>query len=107
MKNKKEKIELKLKEVLQRELDTYELKGLANFIGVSPSVLHGWKNGVKPGRNIESLIRLSKKLGLKLEELLLNEKTDEVTKEKTCTIFTSTFRDGRAQYKISVEKVED
>jgi transcriptional regulator with XRE-family HTH domain len=96
-------MEIKLAEVLKRELKGKELKALSKELGIPLSNLHAWINGILPnGKNFKNLVKLADYLGLSLDELLLNRKS---TTDKAEIITTTIFKDGRSTYRVSVEKV--
>lgn len=96
-------MEIKLAEVLRREFKGKELKTLSRDLGIPLSNLHAWINGVLPnGKNIKNLVKLADMLGMSLDELLLNRRSGRSSAE---VITTTTFKDGRATYRVSVEKL--
>lgn len=95
--------ELKLVEVLHRELDGKNISDVAKKAGISVSLLHDWyKSRRMPGsKNFPSLLKLSSYLGLSLEELLFD--IDNSNKE---ILAATVFTDGGVQYRCSIEKIK-
>lgn len=99
-------VEIKLSKVLQKELKLRKItiNYLARECKIPVSVLHGWVNGILPSaKNLHHIHTLSSYLSLSTDQLLFNIST----KSNQHTLFTSTFMDGKTQYKITVEKMED
>ena len=99
-------VEIKLSKVLQKELKARKItiNLLAKECGIPVSVLHGWVNGILPSaKNLHHIHTLSRFLGLTTDQLLFNF----ASKSNQHTLFSSTFMDGKTQYKLTIEKVED
>jgi predicted Holliday junction resolvase-like endonuclease len=99
---------IKLKEVLEKEFKRRKLSinHVANECNIPISVLHGWvKDGVIPsGKNLIHIKSLSEFLGIPVDYMLF-ENSDE--KPSHLILFSSTFRDGNTQYKLTIEKVKE
>ncbi len=96
------KKEIKLAQVLQRELKGKILSNVAREVGMSVSVLHDWYNSSrKPAsKNLWQLKMLAEYLGLTLDEILFD---DSGRKQ---TISTTVFTDRGVQYRVNIEKVK-
>lgn len=96
------KKDIKLSQVLQRELKGKVISRVAKDIGIPVSILHDWySSSRKPSaKNMWHLRKLADHLGLTLEQILFDEKTDRQT------ISTTTFSDRGVQYRINIEKVK-
>lgn len=94
--------EIKLSQVLKRELKGKVLSRVAKEVGISVSILHDWSSSSrKPSaKNMWQLRALAEYLGLSLEQILFDEK-------KECQVISSTtFMDGGVQYRVNIEKVK-
>lgn len=99
-------VDIKLSKVLQKELKTRKItiNHLAKECEIPVSVLHGWVNGILPSaKNLHHIHTLSRYLSLTTDQLLFNFSA----KSNQHTLFSSTFMDGKTQYKLTIEKVED
>ena len=96
------KKEIKLSQVLQRELKGKVVSRVAKEIGISGSLLHDWYSSArKPSaKNMWHLKKVADYLGLTLEEILFDE-----SKEKQ-TISSTVFSDRGVQYRVNIEKVK-
>lgn len=96
------KKEIKLSQVLQRELQGKVLSRVAKEIGVSVSILHDWySSSRKPSaKNMWQLKKLADYLGLSLEQILFDEKVERQI------ISSTTFTDRGVQYRVNIEKVK-
>jgi transcriptional regulator with XRE-family HTH domain len=96
------KKEIKLSQVLQRELKGKVLSRVAKEIGVSVSILHDWySSSRKPSaKNMWQLKNLADYLGLSLEQILFDEEVERQI------ISSTTFTDRGVQYRVNVEKVK-
>ncbi|OYZ13371.1 MAG: hypothetical protein B7Y39_17970 [Bdellovibrio sp. 28-41-41] len=96
------KKEIKLSQVLQRELKGKILSRVAKEIGVSVSILHDWySSSRKPSaKNMWQLKKLADYLGLSLEQILFDEKVERQI------ISSTTFTDRGVQYRVNIEKVK-
>lgn len=98
---------IRLKEVLEKELKRRKLSinFLASECNIPISVLHGWvKDGSIPsGKNLLHIKTLSNYLGIPVDYMLF-EDTDEPSH---LILFSSTFRDGDTQYKLTIEKIKE
>jgi len=97
---------IKLSQVLKAEIKSRELtiNKMARDCKIPTSVLHGWVNGTIPSaKNIHHIKTLSQYLHIPIEKLLF----DNSTVSSRLILFSSTFMDGKTQYKITIEKVED
>ena len=96
---------IKLKDSLAKELKRRKLSitKLAKSCGIPTSVLHGWINGTLPSaKNLHLIKVLSDYLKLPVDEMLFEE--NEEKDPSSLILFSSTFRDGDAQYKLTIEK---
>ena len=97
---------IKLKEVLEREFkrNRLSINSVAKECNIPISVLHGWvKEGTIPsGKNIIHIKTLSKYLQIPVHQLLFKEEDSQCSH---LTLFSSTFRDGDTQYKLTIEKI--
>lgn len=96
------KKDIKLSQVLQRELKGKVLSRVAKEIGVSVSILHDWySSSRKPSaKNMWQLKKLADYLGLSLEQIIFDEKTDRQI------ISSTTFTDRGIQYRVNIEKIK-
>ena len=97
---------LQMKEVLSRELKNrnISLQTLSDKIGIPKSTLHDWVQGRYPNsKNIHYLKNLSEYLGIPLMTLLFNVK-DGPKETLDEILFSSTFKDGKNTYKLSITK---
>ncbi|MBN8538357.1 MAG: helix-turn-helix transcriptional regulator [Deltaproteobacteria bacterium] len=96
------KKEIKLSQVLQRELKGKVLSRIAKEIGVSVSILHDWySSSRKPSaKNMWQLKKLADYLGLSLVQILFDEKVERQI------ISSTTFTDRGVQYRVNIEKVK-
>ena len=94
--------EIKLSSVLHRELKDKVISRVAKEVGISVSILHDWYSSArKPSaKNMWQLKKLADHLGLSLEEILFDEKTERQI------ISSTTFCDKGASYRICIEKVK-
>jgi hypothetical protein len=98
-------MEIKIRQVLERQLKNRNesINSIANNCSIPVATLHGWLAGTKPSaKNLHLLKNLSDYLNVSLVELLFNVKDDGT---KGSILFTSTFLDGKTQYKLTVEKM--
>lgn len=98
--------EIKLSQVLKNELKSRELtiNRMARDCAIPASVLHGWINGTVPSaKNIHHIKTLSDYLNVSIERLLF----DNGAAPSRLILFSSTFMDGKTQYKLTIEKLED
>lgn len=96
------KKEIKVSQVLQRELKGKVLSRVAKEVGISVSILHDWySSSRKPSaKNMWQLKMLAEYLGLTLDEILFDEKREK-------QIISSTeFTDRGVQYRVNIEKVK-
>ena len=100
--NKGMKREVKLSKVLQRELKGQVISKVSREIGLVGSLLHDWISGARApsAKNMSQLKMVADHLGLTLEEILFDEKTDHEL------ISSTTFVDRGTQYRVSIEKVK-
>lgn len=99
-------VEIKLSKVLQKELKARKItiNNLAKECRIPVSVLHGWVNGTLPSaKNLHHVHTLSRHLSLTTDQLLFNFSV----KNNPHTLYSSTFMDGKTQYKLTIEKLED
>ena len=96
------KKEIVLSKVLKKELKGRVLSKVAREIGISVAILHDWHSSSrKPSaKNLFQLKKLAEYLGLTLEEILFDEKTDKKT------ICSTTFNDEGKTYRINIERLE-
>ena len=98
-------MEIKLKDVLRRELKIRHLtiQTLAERCLIPKATLHGWSQGVLPSaKNIHHLKSLSDYLGLTLDSLLFNVKSEHT---KDSILFSTTFIDQDKRYRLVIEKL--
>lgn len=98
-------VEVKLNKILQKELKARKItiNGLAKECKIPISVLHGWVNGTLPSaKNLHHIKSLTEYLGLTTDQLLFGS-----TSNSRHTLFSNTFMDGKTQYRLIIEKVED
>lgn len=95
------KKEIKLSQVLRRELKGKILSRVAKEVGMSVSLLHDWYNSSrKPAsKNLWQLKLLAEYLGLSLDEILFDEQG------RKQIISTTTFVDRGVQYRVNIEKM--
>lgn len=95
------KKEIRLSNVLQRELKGKVLSRVAREVGMSVSLLHDWYSSArKPSaKNLWQLKILAEHLGLSLDEILFDEQKGKQT------ISSTTFADRGVQYRVNIEKV--
>lgn len=95
------KKDIRLSQVLQRELKGKILSRVARDAGMSVSLLHDWYSSArKPSaKNLWQLRLLAETLGLTLDEILFDVRGDKQT------ISSTTFSDRGVQYRINIEKV--
>ncbi len=93
--------EIKLSQVLRRELKGKIVSRVAKEVGISVSLLHDWCNSSrKPAsKNLWQVKMLAEYLGLTLDEILFDEQA------RKQTISTTTFTDRGVQYRVNIEKV--
>ena len=99
---------IKLKEVLEKELKRRKLSitQLAKECDIPVSVLHGWVKGTVPSaKNLHQIKILSEHLKIPVDEMLF-EGIDE-SQRSHLILFSSTFRDGDTQYKLTIEKIKE
>ena len=94
--------EIKLSRVLQRELKDRVISKVAKEVKIGGSLLHDWHSGARTpsAKNMWQLKKVADYLGLTLEEVLFDEKTDREL------ISSTTFTDRGLQYRVSIEKVK-
>jgi predicted transcriptional regulator len=96
---------IKLQEILKLELKVRKitLNALAKECAIPPSVLHGWLHGTLPSaKNLRHIKTLSDYLQISIDKILFGDKSKDQQKQ---ILFQSTFTDGKAQYKVTVEKI--
>jgi hypothetical protein len=95
------KKEIRLSQVLQRELKGKVLSRVAREVAMSVSLLHDWYSSArKPSaRNLWQLKMLAEHLGLTLDEILFDEQKGKQT------LASTTFTDRGVQYRVNIEKV--
>lgn len=94
-------MELKLSQVLQRELSGKNISQIAKQIRVSKSLIHDWTSSrrLPNAKNFPALLKLAKYLGLTLEELIFDK-----TSPQKITLASTTFSDSGNSYRIEIEK---
>jgi hypothetical protein len=92
---------LKLSQVLQRELKGRVISKVAKEIGLRVSLLHDWHSAARApsARNMYQARKLANYLGLTLEELLFDERTDREV------ISSTSFTDRGVQYRVNIERL--
>lgn len=95
------KNDIRLSQVLQRELKGRVLSRVAKEVGISISLLHDWYSSArKPSaKNLWQLKILAEHLGLTLEEILFDEQTNRQV------LGTMTFSERGERYRINIEKL--
>ena len=96
---------IKLQDILKVELKIRKLtlNALAKECSIPPSVLHGWLHGTLPSaKNLHHVKTLSEHLEISIDKLLFGGKASD---QQKLILFQSTFTDGKAQYKVTVEKI--
>lgn len=95
------KKEIRLSQVLQRELKGKVLSKTAREVKMSISLLHDWYSSArKPSaKNLWQLKPLAEHLGMTLDEILFDERGEKQV------ISSTTFSDRGVQYRINIEKV--
>lgn len=96
------KKDVRLSQVLKRELKGKVISRVASEVGINVSLLHDWYSSArKPSaRNMWQLKKLADYLGMTLEEILFDEKTEKQI------ISSTTFTDRGIQYRVNIEKVK-
>lgn len=96
------KKDIRLHQVLQRELKGKVLSRVARDIGISVSLLHDWySSSRKPSaKNLWQLKMVAEYLGLTLDEILFDER------DRKQIISSTTFSDRGIQYRVNIEKVK-
>jgi transcriptional regulator with XRE-family HTH domain len=96
------KKEIKLSQVLQRELKGKVLSRVAKEVGISVSILHDWySSSRKPSaKNLWQLQMLADYLGLSLEQVLFDEQQEHQI------ISSTVFTDRGVQYRVNIEKIK-
>ncbi len=91
-----------MSQVLQRELKGKVISRVAKEVGISVSILHDWySSSRKPSaKNMWHLKKLADHLGMTLEQILFDEKSEKQT------ISTTTFSDRGVQYRVNIEKIK-
>ena len=98
-------MEIKLNDVLQRELKGRDLKRVAKDCLIKQTTLLNWRDGTSPNlKQADGLLNLCRYLNLTLEELLFNKK-DLITRNEV--ISQTIFRDNGSMFKITFEKVSN
>jgi len=98
-------MEVKLKEVLKRELKNRNetISFVSESTGIPSSTLHAWSVGQLPSaKNLKHIKTLCDYLKIPLSELLFNVREKETTGS---ILFSSTFVDEGKQYKLIIEKL--
>lgn len=95
------KKDIRLSQVLRRELKGKVLSRVAKEVGISVSLLHDWYSSArKPSaKNLWQLKVLAEHLGLTLEEILFDEKPSREI------LSTTVFSDGGERYRVHIEKI--
>ena len=96
------KKEIKLSQVLHRELKGKVISRVAKEVGISVSILHDWFSSSRnpSAKNMWQLKKLAEYLGMSLEQILFDEKTEKQV------ISSTTFTDRGVQYRINIEKIK-
>ena len=95
-------MDIKLSEVLRRELKGCDLKRIATECCIKQTTLLNWRDGTSPNlKQAEGLLNLCKFLNLSLEELLFN-KRDMISKNEI--ISQTMFKDNDSFFKVTIEK---
>lgn len=97
------KKEIKLSQVLHRELKGKVISKIAKEVGISVSILHDWySSSRKPSaKNMWQLKKLADYLGMTLEQILFDEKNDRQI------ISSTSFTDRGVHYRINIEKIKE
>jgi transcriptional regulator with XRE-family HTH domain len=99
---------IKLNKILEKELKRRKLSitQLANDCGISVSVLHGWVKGTLPSaKNLHQIKTLSEHLKIPVDQMLFTGSDED--QRSHLILFSSTFRDGDTQYKLTIEKIKE
>jgi transcriptional regulator with XRE-family HTH domain len=96
------KKDIRLSQVLRRELKGKVLSRVAREVGMSVSLLHDWYSSArKPSaKNLWQLKMLAEHLGLTLDEVLFDDQGQKQT------ISSTIFTDRGVQYRVNIEKVK-
>jgi transcriptional regulator with XRE-family HTH domain len=96
------KKEIKLSQVLQREFKGKVISKIAKEVGISVSILHDWySSSRKPSaKNMWQLKKLADYLGLTLEQILFDEKSERQI------ISSTSFVDRGVLYRVNIEKAK-
>jgi hypothetical protein len=98
-------VELKLSKVLKKELKARKItiNTIAKECKILVAVLHGLTIETLPlAKNLHHIKSLAAYLGLTTDQLLFG-----TCSNSRHTLFSSTFMDGKTQYRLIIEKVED
>ncbi len=100
-------MEIVLSKMLEKEMRGrgLTLGTLSKATKIPKSTLSDWINGRLPSsRNIHYLSILSQFFGISLNELLFENSKHPTSNE---ILFSSSFRDGKTEYKIVIEKIQN
>ena len=102
MRTEKTFMEAKISKILQQRLRGENLSQVARELGISKSLLADWvaSRRLPSLKNIDSVAKLAKYLGLSLEELLLGSETEKKV------ISAVTFEDDKRAYRINIERIK-
>ena len=98
-------MEIKLKEVLSRELKKRDesVNALARSCRVPQSTLHNWMQGMLPtAKNLHLLKNLSDYLKVPLATLLFDVKDENFDHD---ILYSTTFVDAERRYRLIIEKM--
>ena len=98
-------MEIKLKEVLDRELKRRDesVNSVAKACKIPQSTLHNWMQGTLPtAKNLALLKRLSEYMRIPLVTLLFGIKDERFDSE---VLFSSTFVDNERRYRLIIERL--
>lgn len=100
-------MEIKLKEVLNRELKAkgVSLNQVSRKTKIALSTLHGWSQGILPNsKNLHQIKVLSDYFQIPFSTMLFNVREES---SKRSILFSSEFVDGAKRYRLVIEKIED
>lgn len=100
-------MEIKLKEVLSRELKHRgeSVHAVAEATGIPSSTLHSWvaAGQLPSAKNLHHLKKLSEYLNISISVLLFNAKEDN---SGATILFQTTFVDQDTKYRLVIEKMK-
>ena len=103
-------IKIRLSEFIQNELQKRNLSvtKLSQETRIPRSLIHDWvQSNVSPtlnNKNIKNIEKLADYFGVSVVKLIFGNLDENA---KSDVLFSSTFKDGRVSYRITIEKLED